>query len=106
MKAYLAPTRLDLLTKNLSERDKSDDRIYELPEDDRKTLLVNYANDVRNCIVEISNNRERIIESKFRYLSQGIIKALNDELVKIKLEINSELQNLISQRKATLKDFI
>lgn len=106
VKAYLAPTRLDLLTKNLAERDKSDDRIYELPEDDRKTLLVNYANDVRNCIVEISNNRERIIESKFRYLSQGIIKALKDELVKIKLDINSELQNLISQRKATLRDFI
>ena len=106
VKAYLAPTRLDLLTKHLAERDQSDDRIYELPEDNRKKLLVNYANDMRNCIVEISNNKEKIIESKFGYLSQEIIKALKDEFVKSKLEITSELQNLISQRKVTLMDFI
>lgn len=106
VKAYLAPTRLDLLTKHLAERDNSDDRIYELPEDDRKQLLVNFAKDMRNCIVEISNKREKIIESKFGYLSQDIIKALKDELVKSKLEITSELQDLISQRKVSLKDFI
>lgn len=106
VKAYLAPTRLDLLTKQLAERDVSDNRIYELPEDDRKTLLQNYVNDMKNCILEISNNREKIIESKFKYLSQDIINALKDELIKSKLEITSELQDLISKRKSTLEDFI
>lgn len=106
VKAYLAPTRLDLLTKKIVDRDESDKRIFELHEDDRRMLVENYAKDMKDCIQEISGKRSEILESKFKYLAHDIIGALKDELNKSKMEVASEMRELKAHEIEPLEKYI